>query len=726
MFGIRLRRIAAFIAISLMVAGYGAPVFAAEVTTVADIRAATNFASQKGWCTVKKDPTSADCQKQTTYCDAKDWSSFIDENVVYQGGIPTQRKASGSTAPAVSTPGYYANPVTKGDLLPTEIYTYLRKDPKNASLIPALTEAACFCDCQEGDSDAACQGLAKGTPVRFGGDRLYTREECTSVCKGRSPSNKKCAGTLPTIEAIDSSSAEGRAAAAAAEKATDIRMMCFTKDACAKADGVWEAYIRCSDGEGRCIALEPEVELNTPIGGKVSIRGFNQYVVAAYRYLLSIAIVLATVMFIWGGFIYLVGSSGVGSITTGKSIMVDSIIGLILLLSATAILRTLNPALTTLSPIKVYMVNTQSFISTAYCRDLADKSLRLADAGETSSKASYEEVSKKEDAFNVTPDQALCGHQYYIQTGSGGSCAGTKCPTPAEVCTSCASGEPVPCQSIKSTRMVCDRQVFAGTIDYEDGRYPISVHLFLLCDSGQSTGSNAVSITRGASSIMTVALGKIAKTSGSAQSDEYTVGQSMYRFEFTTDDITRANTFCADKGGFRGALLGVQYNASSWTMDNFALLSRKNCSAAKEFDGYSNGSLLSDLNPGLHLAEAFHCGKNKNPSRFINPQQDYWSKEELIAAAEGRQAISCNFALNEESAPQSPATTEPYCPVSAVKADQCVGVPQCASAVASGGTCRNGDSTCCTSDAKQCICVQGACSYTGVGSQNCIYEWRCQ
>lgn len=399
--------------------------------------------------------------------------------------------------------------------------------------------------------------------------------------------------------------------------------------------------------------------------------------------------------------------------------MMDAIIGLILLLSATAILRTLNPALTNLNPIKVYKVNTQSFISTAYCSDLVDKSLRLADAGESSSKASYEEATKGEGAFSVTPDQAVCGHTFYIEGGTGGSCVGTKCPTPAEACTSCASGQPIPCQGIKSARMVCDRQVFAGTIDYEDGRYPEAAYLFLLCNYGQSTGSDAVSITRGASSIMTVTMGTVAKTSGSAQSDENIVGQSMYRFELTTDDITKANAFCADKGGFRGALLGVQYNASGWGRDNFALLSRKNCSGAKEFDGYAMGGVAAGLDPGFHLAEAFHCGKNKNSSRFINPQQDYWSKEELIAATEGRQAISCNLTLNDVSAPESPATTEPYCPVSAVKADQCIGLPRCATSVANGEMCESGTPKCCTATSLQCSCIP-------LGAQGAGNAWRCQ
>lgn len=74
---------------------------------------------------------------------------------------------------------------------------------------------------------------------------------------------------------------------------------------------------------------------------------FSTYLVAIFRYLISIVAVVTTIMFIYGAFRYLVGSS-LGSVSRGKEIMVDAVIGMLLMLSATMILRTVNPALTTL------------------------------------------------------------------------------------------------------------------------------------------------------------------------------------------------------------------------------------------------------------------------------------------------------------------------------------------------------------------------------------------
>lgn len=94
--------------------------------------------------------------------------------------------------------------------------------------------------------------------------------------------------------------------------------------------------------------LPKAVQLNTQIPGFTTPKDmgllFGTYVVAVYRYMISIGIFLTTVMFIWGAFRYLVGS-GMGSVSRGKAIMKDAIIGLLLVLSANLILRTINPEL---------------------------------------------------------------------------------------------------------------------------------------------------------------------------------------------------------------------------------------------------------------------------------------------------------------------------------------------------------------------------------------------
>ncbi len=101
--------------------------------------------------------------------------------------------------------------------------------------------------------------------------------------------------------------------------------------------------------------------LNVPIPGLAFTSGdatteqsslFAQYIAAAYRYLITIAAVVATIMFVWGAFLFLIGSA-LPSIQKGKTIMMDAVVGLLLVLAANFILRTINPATLELSALNV-------------------------------------------------------------------------------------------------------------------------------------------------------------------------------------------------------------------------------------------------------------------------------------------------------------------------------------------------------------------------------------
>lgn len=94
-----------------------------------------------------------------------------------------------------------------------------------------------------------------------------------------------------------------------------------------------------------------------------------QYIAGTYNYLISIAAVAATIMFTWGAFRYLLGSSKAFSIERGKEIMKDAVIGLLLVFGAHMILRTVNPATLTLEALyikgvsPIYVGNYQYFDS---------------------------------------------------------------------------------------------------------------------------------------------------------------------------------------------------------------------------------------------------------------------------------------------------------------------------------------------------------------------------
>lgn len=90
------------------------------------------------------------------------------------------------------------------------------------------------------------------------------------------------------------------------------------------------------------------VRLAVPIGGVSEVQGLPDYINVAYRYMVTIVLVVAIVMVVYGGFRYLVGAS-LGDIQAGKKIIQDAIVGMLLVLGAYTILSTINPATTILS-----------------------------------------------------------------------------------------------------------------------------------------------------------------------------------------------------------------------------------------------------------------------------------------------------------------------------------------------------------------------------------------
>ncbi len=91
------------------------------------------------------------------------------------------------------------------------------------------------------------------------------------------------------------------------------------------------------------------ITLGVSIGGVTQVAGLPEYVNTAYRYLVSVILVISIIMVVWGGFLYLTGAAGVGSVQRGKQIIRDSLIGMVIVLAAYAILNTINPNTTQFS-----------------------------------------------------------------------------------------------------------------------------------------------------------------------------------------------------------------------------------------------------------------------------------------------------------------------------------------------------------------------------------------
>ncbi|MBD3252065.1 hypothetical protein GF380_06510 [Candidatus Uhrbacteria bacterium] len=653
------------------------PLVAQAQTTPAMAQAAVVYANQQGFCNTTSD-RKGDCVKRRTVCNNEKWASLVSQNTEIQGGMVVKKKDAAGISPiaAINPLAAAVDATTRSPIVefPPMVYNYLRAESRNLKSLPVYNEGSCFCRCKEGETAAECLNKNTGAPV-LADDKLYTRELCAARCKQLDRTmDTKCAGSLQRIIRT----APGQQVSA--ENLLQAQGLCFTGSECEEQDGIWEPWELCKQSKGRCYAKEPVITLNIPIGGVKEIQGVNTYIVTVYRYAVSILAVIVTVMFIAGAFLYML-SSAIESIQKGKDLMRDAIIGMLLVLGAATILRTLNPALLTLNPIKVYMINTIQFINAQSCSNL-DKDLELADAGVPPDITDRSAIG--DGSYTVEPKQAECGHKYWVKGATGDPCDGTACFNDGEICTSCASGSYDECQGVASTRKVCASVEIGGTINYHDGRVPEAVYLVYVCNFAQPTPEqiNARTPAEQANFVHHIATAKVTNVShvvGGKASDKNQSGQATYQFNLKESDAdSKAEQLCEGKGGVRGAVLAVQYNdnkdatgklitaategvgAVVGNADDFAIIAKSDCnrSGANLLTGYGTGQ-GANFNENL-IARASLCAFSKN--RMLSGGGTYWSvKPEILEAIQGRKAIRCEFNLADGNAPSNPSEDEAFC-----------------------------------------------------------------
>lgn len=102
------------------------------------------------------------------------------------------------------------------------------------------------------------------------------------------------------------------------------------------------------------LAFPAAIKTN-PQSGVASFPYLAQYISALTTYLFVIVWAVAAVMVIYGGFLYILGST-MQSVSRGKEVIAEALIGLVIMLSARVILATVNPATVNLIPIQIATV----------------------------------------------------------------------------------------------------------------------------------------------------------------------------------------------------------------------------------------------------------------------------------------------------------------------------------------------------------------------------------
>ncbi len=95
--------------------------------------------------------------------------------------------------------------------------------------------------------------------------------------------------------------------------------------------------------------------------GYIDVPWIAEYVTGAYKYAVGLATLLAMVIFMIGGFMYLTAGGDASRVSKAKTRITDAIVGLVLALGSYALLVVVNPNLTVLDTIRVKTVQRISF-----------------------------------------------------------------------------------------------------------------------------------------------------------------------------------------------------------------------------------------------------------------------------------------------------------------------------------------------------------------------------
>ncbi len=128
----------------------------------------------------------------------------------------------------------------------------------------------------------------------------------------------------------------------------------------------------------------PGVTFTAPAveGTSISVPFLAQYIGGIYTYALGISTIIAIIMVVYGGFLYLIEpvkeQMGIGSsktTVTGKEIIKDAVMGLLVLYGAYFILWQINPNLVSLRPIRINSIDEMDLIEQGQMGTTADTSL---------------------------------------------------------------------------------------------------------------------------------------------------------------------------------------------------------------------------------------------------------------------------------------------------------------------------------------------------------------
>lgn len=188
---------------------------------------------------------------------------------------------------------------------------------------------------------------------------------------------------------------------------------------------------------GKLVTLNPpKTVINIPglakwekievIAGEMAeIPYIAQYIVSIYKYALVIASILATMMIMIGGIMYMSSAGVAERISTAKNIILGAIGGIILLLGSYFILATINPNLISPSSIGIQTIPLDNIIEGEYEYMASLNVSAMTGSGPSGNLPMYKQTDRKWACFPFTGDEC----SYQVRYDDGGKTKSLACGT---------------------------------------------------------------------------------------------------------------------------------------------------------------------------------------------------------------------------------------------------------------------------------------------------------
>ncbi|MDD5438045.1 MAG: pilin [Patescibacteria group bacterium] len=140
----------------------------------------------------------------------------------------------------------------------------------------------------------------------------------------------------------------------------------------------------------------------TDASGETIVPMFAQYVQAFQALLIGLGMVAAAIMLVYGGWLYLLSGTGL-KVQEGKKVIIDALIGLVLIFSATVILANMNPNTANFGALKLKNIQPQPFSILSGDQYSAAASLLGADRNMPTPAEMLNEVKKQAAKRGIDP-----------------------------------------------------------------------------------------------------------------------------------------------------------------------------------------------------------------------------------------------------------------------------------------------------------------------------------